>query len=206
MPEMTNKERRELARGVVGDVQPSDKLSPSFRQEDQEMAEELQPVIIGPPAYASPDPMTNQGRLVPVEDHPLSADIDAEYGARHKEAGASTSLPDTLAGEVGDTPAAGDKPRDKWTKTDWQAEAKRLGLSTGGNKKALQKRVEAHEAEVNEAKALKAEEWVSQVEAAEDVEAVDGLAAMYEASGSDFSTVDKAFADKRAELAENDKS
>lgn len=206
MPEMTNKERRELARAVTGDVQPSDKLHPSFRQEDQEMAEELQPVIIGPPAYASPDPNTNNGRLVPIEDHPLSADIAESYGARQKAGGATTSLPDTLAGADAEG-GPGDKPREEWSKADWQKQASAMGLATSGKKDAIKTRVEEREAEVNEAKALKAEEWIGQIEDAEDEETLDNLAALYEASGADYSTVAEAFSEKRAELSgENDDS
>jgi hypothetical protein len=52
-----------------------------MRREDQDMAQQLEahPEIIGPPAYASPDPTTNTGRLVPIEDHPL--ELSEDYGA-----------------------------------------------------------------------------------------------------------------------------
>jgi len=63
------------------DKVPSETLNPSFAQEDQDKVEELQnqPEIIGPPAYASPDPETARGRLVPIETHPF--ELDPDYGA-----------------------------------------------------------------------------------------------------------------------------
>jgi hypothetical protein len=49
--------------------------------DDQEIAAELPAVeIVGPPGYASPDPKTESGRLVPIEDHPLSDDLSDDYG------------------------------------------------------------------------------------------------------------------------------
>jgi len=51
--------------------------------------------IVGPPAYGSPDPATSAGRLMPLRDHPLSADnldedaaavISEDYGQDVKDA------------------------------------------------------------------------------------------------------------------------
>ena len=57
--------------------------------------------IVGPPAYGSPDPSTSAGRLVPLRDHPLTADklgedhpaaIADDYGKDLIEGGASVSF------------------------------------------------------------------------------------------------------------------
>lgn len=54
--------------------------------------------IVGPPAYGSPDPATSAGRLVPLRDHPLTADklgeghpsaIDEDYGSELQNAQAA---------------------------------------------------------------------------------------------------------------------
>jgi hypothetical protein len=53
-----------------------------MRQEDQDVAQQMldeNPEVIGPPGYASPDPETGKGRLVPIEDHPL--ELSEDYGA-----------------------------------------------------------------------------------------------------------------------------
>jgi len=47
---------------------------------------EMTPIIVGPGAYASPDPATNMGRLRDIESHPLAAEISEDYGADLKGA------------------------------------------------------------------------------------------------------------------------
>jgi|SRR3972149_8042953 len=58
---------------------PSKKLNPNVTEELQDM--ELNPIVLGPPAYGSPDPRTSAGRLVPVSSHPNKALISDNYGA-----------------------------------------------------------------------------------------------------------------------------
>lgn len=65
---------------------PSDAPNPYVSPEEQFM--EMAPVVVGPPAYGSPDPLTAAGRLVSVTDHPLGAgkvpdgsSISDDYGA-----------------------------------------------------------------------------------------------------------------------------
>lgn len=57
--------------------------------------------IVGPPAFGSPDPTTMAGRLVPLKDHPLSAEnlgedhpaaISPDYGQDLLEGGAKVEL------------------------------------------------------------------------------------------------------------------
>lgn len=41
---------------------------------EEDWGMEMEPVIVGPPAYGSPDPATSAGRLLALRDHPLTAD------------------------------------------------------------------------------------------------------------------------------------
>lgn len=67
---------------------PSTLQNPYVSEEEQGM--EMRPAIVGPPAYGSPDPLSQAGRLLPLEQHPLRAEnlpedhpaaISADYGA-----------------------------------------------------------------------------------------------------------------------------
>jgi pyruvate/2-oxoglutarate dehydrogenase complex dihydrolipoamide acyltransferase (E2) component len=42
---------------------------------------DLKPVVVGPPGYGSPDPSTQEGRLVPLDQHPRKDDISDDYAA-----------------------------------------------------------------------------------------------------------------------------
>jgi len=52
---------------------PSTMLNPNVSEEEQGM--EMRPTVVGPPAYGSPDAITSAGRLLPLNTHPLSADV-----------------------------------------------------------------------------------------------------------------------------------
>ena len=138
---------------------PSERRNPSFNIEDEEsgMAEELQPVVMGPPGYASPDPRTMAGVLVPLEDHPLAGDIAEDYGKSvadvHGVEVAEGTAQSTL-GVQGDKALDLPEDREEWSKADWQKFAKSKGLSTGGTVADLRERVEEHEsvAELTEAR------------------------------------------------------
>lgn len=54
--------------------------NPYMHPEDQNM--EMQPVVVGPPGYASPDPATNAGKLLPLEDHALNAETLPEEASQ----------------------------------------------------------------------------------------------------------------------------
>jgi hypothetical protein len=60
--------------GVGGTTQinPSELPLPYMSEEEQSM--EMTPQVVGPPSYASPDPATSAGRLLPVKDHPLESE------------------------------------------------------------------------------------------------------------------------------------
>lgn len=58
---------------------PSAKGNPYMSEEEQDM--EMTPVVMGPPQYGSPDPLTAASRLVPVTNHPLAQDTLPEDSA-----------------------------------------------------------------------------------------------------------------------------
>lgn len=72
---------------------------------------EMKPVVVGPPAYGSPDPHTSAGRLLPLEQHPLRADalpeghpaaISEDYGEGydHTLKGAATVRQSPLSSDL----------------------------------------------------------------------------------------------------------
>lgn len=139
--------------------QPSRLLNPSFRAEDQAVAAELetQQNVIGPPAYASPDPVTNQGRLVPIEQHALAkADLlSPDYGGGvvnpvpgPVEPLGSQEVDPALVTDSTAPPApavALPDNRDEWEKSHWKAYAEQIGVGSSGSAKQIQARVEAKE-------------------------------------------------------------
>lgn len=168
MENLSNAEKKALAEAASP---AADQFHPSFRQEDQDMAEAmLKPVVIGPPAYASPDPATNAGKLVPIEDHPLAGMIDADFGKAYREEGV-VSQPSPLAGTE-DNPGG------------------YMDSSAGMSAE-----------ELAEAKSLKAAEWKEMVESAEDAGELDDVVSKYQAAGASYATVDSAIEAKRAEFA-----
>lgn len=55
---------------------------------EEEVGMEMEPAVVGPPSYGSPDPDTSAGRLLPLRDHPLNSEhyqgdsaISDDYGA-----------------------------------------------------------------------------------------------------------------------------
>ena len=77
--------------GTVILPEPSAVASPYMSMEEQGM--ELKTDVVGPPSYGSPEPATSAGKLLPLRDHPLRADllpeghpaaISEDYGADHQ--------------------------------------------------------------------------------------------------------------------------
>jgi hypothetical protein len=119
---------------------------PSFREEDQDMAHALEPVIIGPPAYASPDPDTNANTLVPVDEHP--AELPEDYGeSAPKTVDITMNSDATPQGEGGPLALGSDEDREEWTKEQWQEKAEGYGLAKSGNKDEIRDRVEEFESD-----------------------------------------------------------
>lgn len=183
---------------------PSDRLNPSFSPDMEDEVQELDPVIMGPPAYSSPDPKTAQGYLAPVEEHPLSADLSDDYGAAEKDLGHDAEYRSSMAaGREGEADFT-DFPEDRkdWSRTHWQKAAKQFGIPHSGTKTDVQSRVEAYEAEREADKDMKAADWTDEIDDAEDAESLALIAERYQQSGADLSSVQDALDKKSAELAE----
>jgi hypothetical protein len=70
-------EEEQVDEGLEGLLEKgSDKMWPNRQEDEQDM--EMEPVVISPPGYGSPDPQTQEGTLGPVEDSAL--DIAEDYG------------------------------------------------------------------------------------------------------------------------------
>lgn len=201
--------------------QPGLKLEPSFRQEDQHMTAELKPIVVSPPGYASPDPGTAAGRLVPVEQSAVP--VSEDYGESVKSAPGLGNITETVAPRStlspeeelrADAEAQAEelpKDRNEWTKAQWIVQARAMGLAESGNKKALRGRVEDAEKEIKDAQELSVEDWVGAIEDADTADELADLRRVYGAAGIEYATADKAFDDKQAEFDgtssdDNDKS
>lgn len=60
----------------------------------------LEKVVVGPPAYGSPDPGTAAGRLVTLDQHPNKDDVSDDYGSDVTEA-PEIEEPESAAGAQG---------------------------------------------------------------------------------------------------------
>jgi SAP domain len=128
--------------------EPSRRLNPNVTEEDEErMSSELTPThVIGPPGYASPDPATEAGRLVEIEDHPLSGDIAEDYGGS-VAATADAAMSSALTGEGGtDGGADVEDEYSDMTVEELKAECESRGLAVSGTKAELQARLRADDA------------------------------------------------------------
>jgi hypothetical protein len=109
---------------------------------------EMTPVVVGPPGYGSPAPITSAGRLLPLDQHPFNpeslpedhpARIDENYGKGYGEAispeDVGTSFPGTSSGSDLENDLKGTAEEDEdapsyeeQTKADLTAEAENRGL------------------------------------------------------------------------------
>lgn len=127
---------------------PSASKVAGMSEEEQSM--EMQPVVVGPPGYGSPSPITSAGRLLPLDQHPFNpealpedhpARIDPDYGKGYGEAispeDVGTSFPGTSSGSDLENDMKGKESEDdeetstsyeEQTKADLTAEAENRGL------------------------------------------------------------------------------
>src|SRR5262245_60845347 len=78
-------------------IDPSSIPNPNRTLEEQGM--EMTPVLVGPPAYGSPDPQTSAGRLIPLAEHPHAEEIaETTYGEGYT---ANLTAAETLASSPG---------------------------------------------------------------------------------------------------------
>ena len=73
----------------------SDLRNPYMSEEDQNV--EMKPAVVGPPAYGSPDPVSQAGRIVPIADHPLAPENAPEGAAISEDYGADVEGATTTA-------------------------------------------------------------------------------------------------------------
>jgi hypothetical protein len=119
---------------------------------EEEQFMEMTPVVVGPPGYGSPDPITSAGRLLPLEQHPFNpenlpedhpAAIDEQYGegydsnlapdevgTHHPGAPQRTDLEKDTTGDGGGAKVEGEQVEsyDEKTKDELLAEAQGRGL------------------------------------------------------------------------------
>lgn len=126
---------------------PSASKVAGMSEEEQSM--DMQPVVVGPPGYGSPSPITSAGRLLPLDQHPFNpealpedhpARIDPDYGKGYGEAisaeDVGTSFPGTSSGSdleqdlqgTGDQGASEAGTYEEQTKAELLTEAENRGL------------------------------------------------------------------------------
>lgn len=135
------------------DAVPSATKVPGMSEEEQEM--EMTPVVVGPPAYGSPDPATSAGRLLPLDQHPFNpanlpedhpAAIDEAYGEGYSGEAISpdqlgTSFPgapgrtdlETALLGTGEGEEGTESNYNEQTKADLLAEAEARGLDVSSS-------------------------------------------------------------------------
>lgn len=79
---------------------PSTVGNPQMHPEEQDM--EMKPVIVGPPAYGSPDPATSAGRLRALKDHPLADTLSEDYGEGYDITTTATTVSQPITPEPTD--------------------------------------------------------------------------------------------------------
>jgi hypothetical protein len=68
-------------------IDETEKLQESANRPEGMTAMDMQPVVVGPGSYSSPDPDTEAARLVPLSEHPSAESISEDYGADAMAAG-----------------------------------------------------------------------------------------------------------------------
>lgn len=204
----------EEPQGTPISVHDKDHPSLAATKEAQDVAS-LDKIVVPPGAYTDPgNPAAAAGSVnMSVYTHP--SDIPEEYGDSVEPGDVDVrSTLDTHAeeqatmveaqGMPGGKHAARPEDREEWTKANWVSQAEEYGLAKSGNMDTVKDRVEEYESAVEEAKNNTAGDWQNQIADANDGEELASLRQLYDASGSNFSTVDQAFDNKQAALSGSD--
>lgn len=107
-------------------------------REEKERDVELEPVIVGPPGYGSPDPTTVAGRLTTLDVHPDVENIAADYGSDVTQEQIDLAMPydENAEQEKADTGTESADELDKMKKDELVALADERGVDTEGMTKA----------------------------------------------------------------------
>lgn len=119
---MANDVEAEAAEGPEGMLETgSEKMWPNRQEDEQEM--EMEPVIMAPPGYGSPDPATQEGILTSVDESPL--ELGEDYG---KDVGVSSEV--TGLSEEGGSESEEDdgRPANSATRAEWDEYARSQGV------------------------------------------------------------------------------
>lgn len=161
--------------------------NPYLSPEEQDM--ELEPVKIGPGAYASPDPATSEHAMVTSwGDEPLETHVAAAAAEKAAEA------------REGDY--------NSMSKADLEKLAKERELEvegTGANK-SVKKSDLVGALQRDDTEEMDSRDFLAEVDEAQDEEALKAAEEKYLASDKKYSRVDKAIERKREELANSSNS
>lgn len=161
---------------------PSEKQIPAATAEDQEgiVARTLgEPIVVGTPAFSSPDPLTEKGRMLP-----LTEDVSAGAVAAENEATSEVVL-------------YADMDKDVLEKLVAERELDVEGTGSNGNvlKDDLVKALNG-----DDAVGLKASDFKKLLEVASTQDELDAIGLQYEAGGRKYSTVEAAIEAKQTEI------
>jgi hypothetical protein len=98
----------------------SEKQWPNRQEDEQDM--EMEPVVMAPPSYGSPDPQTQEGQLVPVEESTL--ELGEDYG---KDVQVASEGADAKEGES-ENGDEDDRPAQSATRAEWDEYARSKGV------------------------------------------------------------------------------
>lgn len=164
------------------------KMFPAATMDDQEVIMEgrQEQTVLGPPAFSSQSPHTDNLRMLPLEDGTSAhvAALDAE--ANRQATDYASKSPEELKALVAE--------RDL-------GEIEGTGKNNNVTKKDLVKALQE-----DDASGMNAADFKTRIAAASDLDALQEVADLYDASGKTYSTVDEAIDKREAELSDGGNS
>jgi hypothetical protein len=158
-------------------------MFPAATMDDQEkIAQEdgMDGIVLGAPAFSSPNPDTDNSRMLPLEDG-TSAYEAGEAAATRR---AAESLSDVKKDELVEIARSEDVPLPDGAEDHSDMKVDEL-------KQAIRE---------NRASGLRAKDFIEKVNASTDQTSLDAAVEEYEASGKNLSTVEKAIEKKQDDL------
>lgn len=156
------------------------KMFPAATMDDQEVIMEgrQEQTVLGPPAFSSQSPHTDNLRMLPLEDGTSAHVAALEAEATRQDTDYASKSPEDLKALV--------EERDL-------GEIEGTGKNGNITKKDLVKALQE-----DDASDMKAADFKAQIAAAADIDALQAVSDLYDASGKSYSSVDAAI-DKREE-------